>query len=86
MKHSIADHLKEAWVLCFILGVIMLNYPFIHIFNKENALFGIPALVLYFLLGWPVSIVVIYLFTRSLGKERDHDGATPQNDKGKDHG
>ena len=61
---SPSSHFKEAWVIFFILGVIMINYPFIHIFNKSDTLFGIPLLVLYFLLGWPLSILVIYLFTR----------------------
>ena len=26
-------HLKETWVIFFILGIIMMNYPFIHIFD-----------------------------------------------------
>jgi|GEM_PF-455747 len=55
---------KEAWVIFFILGIIIINFPFIHIFNRDVTLFGIPLLVLYFLLGWPLSILVIYLFTR----------------------
>lgn len=61
---SSSSQFKEAWVIFFILGIIMINYPFIHIFNKNDTLFGIPLLVLYFLLGWPLSILVIYLFTR----------------------
>lgn len=59
-----SSQFKETWVIFFILGIIMINYPFIHIFNKSDTLFGIPLLVLYFLLGWPLSILVIYLFTR----------------------
>lgn len=58
--------LREAWILCFFLGVVMLNYPFLQIFNKLTTVFGIPLLVLYFMLGWPISIVVIYLFCRTL--------------------
>jgi hypothetical protein len=58
--------IREAWILCFLLGVVMLNYPFIHIFNKPDLLFGIPALFLYFLMGWPLSILVIFLFSRTL--------------------
>lgn len=63
------SHLREAWVLFFLLGVVMLNYPFLQIFNKTSAIFGIPLLVLYFLLGWPASIAVIFLFSRRLTKE-----------------
>ena len=62
---------REAWVLCFLLGIVMINYPFIHIFNKATLVLGIPTLFLYFFVGWPVSILVIYLFCRTL---RDENG------------
>ena len=58
--------LKESWILCFILGIVMLNYPFLHIFNKTASYFGIPVLILYFFIGWPISIAVIYLFSKSI--------------------
>jgi len=58
--------LKEGWILCFLLGMVMLNYPFLHIFNKTASYFGIPVLILYFYVGWPASIAVIYLFSRFL--------------------
>lgn len=65
MKESAAERsIREAWVLCLILGLIMINFPFIHIFNTERLIFGIPQLVLYFLIGWPASIVVIWWFVR----------------------
>ena len=54
--------LKDAWVIWFVLGVVMLNYPFLHIFNKSTLIFGIPLTILYFFIGWPISIFVIYLF------------------------
>ena len=77
MKEPNPIQIREAWVLCFLLGIIMLNYPFIHIFNKETMVLGIPALFLYFLVGWPTSILVIYLFSHTL---RDENG--PGSDKG----
>jgi len=84
MKDSSSSNLKEAWILCFILGIIMLNYPFLHIFNKDRLVFDIPLLVLYLLVGWPISILVIYLFTRSL-KDHTFDNDTgSENDKGKE--
>ncbi|MEJ2492682.1 MAG: hypothetical protein P8Y91_01110 [Desulfuromonadales bacterium] len=58
--------LKDAWVIWFMLGVVMLNYPFLHIFNKSTLLFGVPLTVLYFFIGWPTSIFVIYLFSKYL--------------------
>jgi len=54
----------EAWGACFLLGVVMLNYPFLEIFNKKMLVLGIPLPILYLLIGWPFSIGVIYLFTR----------------------
>ena len=51
--------LKDAWVIWFVLGVVMLNYPFLHIFNKDVLIFGIPLTILYFYIGWPVSIFII---------------------------
>ena len=69
LKNPNPARLREAWVLCFLLGVVMINFPFIHIFNKDTHVLGIPMLVFYLMVGWPVSIAVIYLFSRGLGKE-----------------
>ena len=55
--------LRESWVIFFIMGIIMLNFPFLHIFNKSDTLFGFPLLFIYFTVGWACSIFVIYLFT-----------------------
>jgi uncharacterized membrane protein len=54
--------LRESWIIFFILGIIMMTFPFLHIFNKPLLVFGIPLLFLYLIAGWMVSIVVIYLF------------------------
>ena len=70
--------LKESWVIFFILGIIMMNYPFIGVFNKPVLLLGIPLLYLYLLGGWIVSIFIVYLFTKALAlpdprtDEREH--------------
>ena len=58
--------LKDAWAIWFLLGVVMLNYPFMDIFNKSILIFGIPLPILYFFIGWPISIGVIYLFSQML--------------------
>ena len=65
--------LKDAWVIWFLLGVIMLNYPFLHIFNKNLLVFGLPLSIFYFFIGGPVSIFVIYLFSVYLGRQSDHE-------------
>lgn len=77
-KKRIFKHLRlmESWVIFFLLGLIMMNYPFIHIFNKNTEIFGFPLLFLYLMGGWAVSICVIFLFTKALGdnnhKEERH--------------
>lgn len=78
-KPPTTSHLREAWVLFFLLGAVMLNYPFLQVFNKTSTVLGIPLLVLYFLLGWPASIAVIYLFSRRLNNE-------PQTSNGREKG
>jgi hypothetical protein len=54
--------LRESWMIFFILGLFMMTFPFLHIFNRPILLFGVPLLFLYLTAGWLVSIVVIYLF------------------------
>ncbi|MEA3362443.1 MAG: hypothetical protein U9Q61_04145 [Thermodesulfobacteriota bacterium] len=68
MKESQGNSIREAWILCLILGLIMINFPFVQIFNTEQLIFGIPILALYFFIGWPVSIAVIWLFVRYMEK------------------
>ncbi len=57
--------LTESWVIFFILGLIMMDFPVITIFDKPVTLFGIPLLYLYLQAGWLVSIFVIYLFVKA---------------------
>ncbi|MBJ6799298.1 hypothetical protein [Geomonas propionica] len=66
--------LKDTWVICFVLGLVMMNYPFISIFNKSSLPFGIPLLYLYLLIGWVFSIFIVYLFSRAASKDTDTKG------------
>lgn len=70
--------LNESWVIFFILGIVMMNYPFISIFNRGELLFDIPLLFLYLMVGWPISILVVYLFTRAVdvceGEKAEKEG------------
>lgn len=56
---------REAWRLFFFLGIILINYPFVQIFNKPMTIAGIPLLLFYFLVGWPLSILIIYIFSKN---------------------
>lgn len=71
--------LRESWVIFFIMGIIMMNFPFLHIFNKSDTLFGFPLMFLYFTVGWAVSIFVIYLFTLAIrpGADARHEMKEP---------
>jgi len=75
LKHTFLKRLslKESWVILFILGLIMMNYPFLDIFNKSTLLFGFPLTYIYLIGGWGISILVIYLFTLSLKHEKTSD-------------
>lgn len=70
--------LPESWVIFFIMGIIMMNFPFMHIFNKPDTILGFPLMFLYLFIGWPVSILVIYLFTLAVGRNGDKNQETHQ--------
>jgi len=61
--------------------VVMLNFPFLHIFNKDVLVFGLPLIIIYLFVGWPISILVIYLFSVSLSAttQTSEDEFTEQN-------
>ena len=65
--------LRESWLIFFILGIVMMNYPFIHIFNKVALVLDLPLLYLYLMVGWPLSIFVIYLFTKAVDLEEEEN-------------
>lgn len=69
--------LKDAWAIWFLLGMVMLNYPFMDIFNKSILIFGIPLPILYFFIGWPISIFVIYLFSIYMERDPEHQLRQP---------
>jgi len=58
--------LRESWLIFFVFGIILLNYPFLNIFNKPDVIFGLPLLFAYFFVGWGISIFIIFLFTLAI--------------------
>jgi hypothetical protein len=70
--------LRESWIIFFIMGIILINFPFLHIFNKPDTIFGIPLLLLYLFIGWSVSILIIYLFTLAIGNSDEKPPETRQ--------
>ena len=60
------NKLRQWWWIAFALGLLMINYPFLQIFNTSAFVFGLPLLFLYFLVGWAVSIGVIVVYAVAL--------------------
>lgn len=80
LHHSLLRRLqfRESWVIFFVLGFIMMNFPFLNIFNKPVTIFGFPLMFIYFYLGWAVSILVIYIFTLAVKHTADK---SPENEQ-----
>ena len=70
--------MPESWVIFFIMGIIMMNFPFMDIFNKASTILGFPIMFLYLFIGWAISILVIYLFTIAVGNSDDKHRETNQ--------
>ena len=73
MRDHRGNSTKEAWILCLILGMVMINFPFIQIFNTDQVILGIPVLIIYFFFGWPASILIIWYFVRQIELENHHE-------------
>lgn len=81
LRHKLLQklQLRESWVIFFIMGIIMMNFPFMQIFNKADTILGLPLMYLYLVIGWAVSIFVIYLFTHAVapGDEKRRENHQP---------
>jgi hypothetical protein len=51
---------RKFWALMGILIFLLLNYPWLQIFNRDALLAGIPVLVLYLHGVWILAIVGLY--------------------------
>jgi hypothetical protein len=60
---------KELLAALFILGTVLLSWPFLTIFNHPRAVLGIPRLVLYLFGVWALMILALFLVSRRA--ERD---------------
>lgn len=80
LRHKLLHRLRlrESWIIFFIMGIIMMNFPFLQIFNKPDTIFGLPLMFLYLVVGWAVSIFVIYLFTLGVGNSDEKRRETRQ--------
>jgi hypothetical protein len=65
------NKIVELWLTLFFLGLFLINYPVITIFDHPIFIFGIPILFIYLIAGWLVSIFIIYIFVKVLDKHND---------------
>jgi hypothetical protein len=55
---------NEKLTLLFVVGVLLLNYPVLAIFNRSVAFGGVPVLYLYLFVVWALGIGVVCLLAR----------------------
>lgn len=73
------EHSKNGRLMAvFFLGVLLLTYPILTLFDHPTLLFGIPLLYLYLFVVWLVIIGLIILVTRNPLHSRQ-----PRSDKGR---
>jgi hypothetical protein len=51
----------------------MMNYPFINIFDKYLLVLNVPLLFLYLFVGWGISILVVWLYVKSVDTCREDE-------------
>lgn len=49
----------------FLLGVLLFNFPLLHLFNRPIVVLGLPALYLYLFSAWCLVILLMLLISRS---------------------
>jgi hypothetical protein len=54
----------ERLALTFLVGVLLINFPILAIFNRADRLGGIPVLYLYLFAVWTLAIVAAFLVGR----------------------
>lgn len=54
-------------IALFLLGMLLLNYPVLTLFNGRSTLFGIPALYAYIFFAWGLLIALLAL---TIGRRR----------------
>jgi hypothetical protein len=54
---------KDLLVALFLLGLVLLSWPFLTVANRPVAILGIPSLVLYLFLVWAGIIAVLFWIT-----------------------
>ena len=65
-----SDKNEKLMVFLGILLFLLLSYPFLEIFNRNDTVAGIPLLTLYLFGIWLIAIAALYLLGRGMGSSR----------------
>jgi hypothetical protein len=57
---------ERIFIVIGILSFILINYPFLQIFNRDALLFGLPMLVFYLFGIWILTIAFLYIYKHFL--------------------
>jgi len=49
----------------FLLGMLLFNFPLLHLFNRPVLVLGMPVLYLYLFTAWSLIIFLIRIVSRS---------------------
>jgi len=55
---------RDLWILLFILGSVLLNWPMLSLFKEEDGAFGHHSTLVYITAVWLMIILSGYLFDR----------------------
>jgi len=66
MTISIRDLMEQDdyWILLFVLGIFLLNWPLLSLATGGSRIFGYPLILVYILVVWLIIILLAYLFER----------------------
>lgn len=60
----------EKLTLLFVLGVLLINFPLLAIFNRPATVEGLPILYVYLFAVWTAGILAVFLLTRKQGDDQ----------------
>jgi hypothetical protein len=60
MRHAIGRRL----VVIFLIGSVLLNYPLLALFSRDEMIAGIPLLYVYVFVTWGVLIAAMAMIVR----------------------
>ncbi|MFN8637460.1 MAG: hypothetical protein U0893_26715 [Chloroflexota bacterium] len=58
------DWAGERLVLLFLVGVLLIDFPLLAIFNQSATVAGIPVLYVYLFGVWAAGIVAVFVLSR----------------------